>query len=258
MSFTGYPATDLLILKNLSDQDLGSVCATNTYLSEICNNESFWLGRTVDKFGDMVAPKASNKYDVMRGYLPTGTTWKEYYKWLVHMTITHPMEGFLIVLRSFRMDVIRILGKRFVDKVFELYPNGEIPNDLTNKPFYVKKDIQDFIADVIVLNRQMPGEEELHPLGQSIIGEFGITNMTLLSMLMHIYIMGVGLTPEIKGFTDLSEMINGMIYMHESAGLSIPDSELTDEQIERLLDPNIINRLNSETRSIGQQMTRDA
>jgi len=76
--FTGYPTTDILILEELSDRDLINVCATNKYLNGLCNNESFWMNRVLQKYGDLLG---SGVY-IGRNYIPMGTTWKQYYIWL--------------------------------------------------------------------------------------------------------------------------------------------------------------------------------
>lgn len=76
-AFTGLPATDILILNNLSDLELINTCASNKYVNELCNNESFWLNRVIKRYGASLGSGEN-----MKQYLPDGTTWKQYYIWL--------------------------------------------------------------------------------------------------------------------------------------------------------------------------------
>jgi hypothetical protein len=76
-TLSGDPATDILILLELSDQDLINVCATDKYINNLCNNESFWLNKVLSKFGLL-----GKGPDIKMRYMPTGTSWKEYYLWL--------------------------------------------------------------------------------------------------------------------------------------------------------------------------------
>lgn len=41
ISFTGNKQTDLIVLSNLNDYDLGQICGINKYFQELCQNESF-------------------------------------------------------------------------------------------------------------------------------------------------------------------------------------------------------------------------
>lgn len=48
---TGNKNVDLLILNQLEDKDLISVCQTNTIAHTLCQDEGFWLNRIIVKFG---------------------------------------------------------------------------------------------------------------------------------------------------------------------------------------------------------------
>ncbi len=76
-AFTGMPATDIIILAELSDRDLINTCSSNKYLNDLCNNESFWMNRTLQRYS-----KVLGGADNIRQYLPGNTTWKQYYIWL--------------------------------------------------------------------------------------------------------------------------------------------------------------------------------
>ena len=43
--FTGNRDTDLIILSQLTDKDLGIVCQVNKYVEKLCEDENFWRNR---------------------------------------------------------------------------------------------------------------------------------------------------------------------------------------------------------------------
>jgi hypothetical protein len=45
MSFTGNKDTDFLVLNQLLDNDLASVCSANKYAKKLCEDEGFWKRR---------------------------------------------------------------------------------------------------------------------------------------------------------------------------------------------------------------------
>lgn len=46
---TGVKDTDILILLQLEDHELGPVCAVNSYIRSLCNDENFWRMRIMNK-----------------------------------------------------------------------------------------------------------------------------------------------------------------------------------------------------------------
>lgn len=82
--FTNNRDTDILILTQMSDEDLLNVCSVNTYLHSLCNQESFWINRLINRFGNQV----------LEGKLEE-LTWKDYYLTLVGSGSAKP-----IVLRD--------------------------------------------------------------------------------------------------------------------------------------------------------------
>ena len=74
--FTGNKETDKIVLAQLDDYDLGSACATNKHLNEICKDETFWRNRTLSRFG----PYLGNAEQI-KEYMNTYgfDTWKKYY-----------------------------------------------------------------------------------------------------------------------------------------------------------------------------------
>ena len=62
-TFTGIKDVDLLILKELDDEDLFSLCQVDKYINNLCNNESFWLNKLLKKYPDykLLKMEATNK-----------------------------------------------------------------------------------------------------------------------------------------------------------------------------------------------------
>ena len=61
--FTGIKDVDLLILKELDDEDLFSLCQVDKYINSLCNNENFWLNKLLKKYPDykLLKMEATNK-----------------------------------------------------------------------------------------------------------------------------------------------------------------------------------------------------
>lgn len=65
---TGNKDVDNLILEQLKDKELLEVCLVNKYANHLCNNDSFWKKRFIDKYG-----KTNLKYN------SSNTKWKKFY-----------------------------------------------------------------------------------------------------------------------------------------------------------------------------------
>ena len=49
MSLTGIPETDMMILMQLEDHELGPVCQANSYIRSLCRDPTFWYKRIIEK-----------------------------------------------------------------------------------------------------------------------------------------------------------------------------------------------------------------
>jgi hypothetical protein len=62
MSLTGVRDTDILILMQLEDHELGPVCQVNSYVRSLCKDPNFWYKRIIEKnYKSMEAIKKFNK-----------------------------------------------------------------------------------------------------------------------------------------------------------------------------------------------------
>ena len=60
--FTGIRDVDLLILKELADEDLFTLCQVDKYINSLCNNENFWLNKLLKKYPDYKLLKMEATY----------------------------------------------------------------------------------------------------------------------------------------------------------------------------------------------------
>jgi hypothetical protein len=49
---TGLKDTDFIVLSNLNDRDLLSVCLVNKNINKLCKDENFWRNRFISKYGE--------------------------------------------------------------------------------------------------------------------------------------------------------------------------------------------------------------
>src|SRR5579883_2736487 len=90
---SGIRDVDLQILTNLNDHDLFSICQIkNKYINSLCNNESFWRNRFLDKYGK------NFKYE--------GRTWKDFYFKLAYYDDKYLLDRIIqIILRRARLPL---------------------------------------------------------------------------------------------------------------------------------------------------------
>ena len=76
---TGIKDTDFIILSNLNDRDVVNMCQVNRYSRELCNNENFWMNRTIKRF-------ARFSKSIKQDRVNLNLKWKEFYIKLVNIT----------------------------------------------------------------------------------------------------------------------------------------------------------------------------
>ena len=72
---TGIVNIDKQILNKLSDDVLSIACQTNRLAREICNDDSFWLNRTLNYYGNALGPADKIREDYL-----SGRSWQQYYQ----------------------------------------------------------------------------------------------------------------------------------------------------------------------------------
>lgn len=76
LPFTGDFNLDTLILNNLNDRDLSSVCQTNKLARYICTNDIYWMNRTLYYYGRYLGSA-----DIIRERYLGPLSWEQYYKY---------------------------------------------------------------------------------------------------------------------------------------------------------------------------------
>ena len=96
---------DYQILEDLEDGDLFRSCQTDTYLANLCDNESFWRNRSRNKYAKLIKFKDAD------------TTWKAFYKRLINdaMYLVHT-EPSVISLHSNIEDAYEKFWKTIASK----------------------------------------------------------------------------------------------------------------------------------------------
>ncbi len=211
-AFTGLPATDILILAELSDRELIDTCTVNKYVNNICNNESFWLNRVLNKYSNRLG---SGK-EIREKYFSPGTTWKEYYLWLSNLE--DDMFAVANVQIIHNREDLNILFGRDLDE----------PILVSNRGYFQNLNI----GPANLIN---PAAASL-PLNQVLAVRYnGITTLRLLAGIVNLYEKINGPNPQLR--TDIKNMI-------------IPTNQLTPVQIAALGDPGTATRMNQETQLV--------
>ena len=65
---TGIKDVDFIILSELNDKDLFSLCLVDKSINKLCKDETFWKNRFLNRFGDMAAK-----------YKPQNRSWRNHY-----------------------------------------------------------------------------------------------------------------------------------------------------------------------------------
>lgn len=180
-TFTGLPATDILILQNLSDKDLNNVCTVNTYLHNLCNNESFWLNRVLHRFSVL-----GSGVEIREKYIPDGVSWKDYYLWLSGL-LDSPIEMVRNLAFIHNREDLKIL----------LGLEESLMGGFT-VPVYIDDNLRGFLAEGN-FGLSDPGNPNSPPLKDFISAiRTGVTNRAILTPLFVIYVHVNNLQDKVK------------------------------------------------------------
>lgn len=113
-TFTGQPQVDILYLNKLDDVTLIDLCSSNKYLNDLCNNEYFWMNRTLAKF-----PFLGTGEEIVKSYIPAGVGWKEYYIWMSDMALLDIKQLEDLAFSELRFDLQLLLGDRKYGDIFD-------------------------------------------------------------------------------------------------------------------------------------------
>lgn len=175
-SFTGLPSTDLIILSELDDSELINVCATNKYLNGLCNNESFWLRRTVDKFGNVLGTTR----EIHDQYIPQGTTWKEYYLWLSGLVSGDRLVLDMMATTTGRGDLMSFATQRTITA----------PGlSMMTQPFEVQQPLLGFLKEADFGPSDVNNPYSVPLKEYMSVLTTGVSNMANLTILLPLYFL---------------------------------------------------------------------
>ena len=103
--FTGVKDIDFKILEELDDSDLTNVCVVNTYLNDICKDETFWRNRLLNKYRFLLG----NAENIIHNYKAKDILWKQYYIWLHGAVYGDQFFSYLYADVLRREDVVKVL-----------------------------------------------------------------------------------------------------------------------------------------------------
>ena len=141
--------TDIIILQQLSDYELGKVCSVNKYVNSICNDDKFWLNRTMLKF--QLTGEETNK---MKKYLGFGT-YKELYVYLSTF-YTYILDSDIKIKRE---DVIYLFkNEKMIDELIEKNLQPILPRWMNRQELVY--EIRRKIPEMLLTSKQY-GEKKL-------------------------------------------------------------------------------------------------
>ena len=242
LSLTGAPDTDYLVLHELSDQELGRTCSLNTYTRRLCSSDAFWMNRLIRRYGHLLAPGLDNvenvKY-IKNAYIPEGTTWRQYYRWLADLS-NKPGEGYIVALLNNRQDLLEVikykLGRRWAHRRPVFSKMGELV-----EPVYLKPEVRRFVKEHFKY-RNYPD------IGKQLLAaKVGITNFDILLLIFEEYFR-INKTPQ--------EYVDLLTDYNLIENMKIPDNKLTERQREQI---NVDNRitLNQERSTLRAIVNRE-
>ena len=172
--FTGNKATDTIILTMLNDLDLINVCHSNKYLNNLCNNEAFWINRTVQNYGDALGNASQ-----IAAYVPRGTSWKQYYLWLSDMMLRDATTIRKIAETHNRDDLKLLLQKMYV------LPGWN--TGVLNRPYFMSENLYRFLQQAD-LGLSDPSDPTSIPMNQALESiKTGITTRGFMAGIIVLY-----------------------------------------------------------------------
>ena len=104
-TFTGIRDLDIEILNRLEDKDLISFCAADKYAKTICDSETFWSRRTIEKYGKYLSLDFMKKFK-------NNKTWAEYYVEVTKiLNSATPEHEAARALENGRSDIVELLKR---------------------------------------------------------------------------------------------------------------------------------------------------
>ena len=125
---TGNKTLNIEILNLLNDKDLVSFCLSNKDANKICNDETFWQRRTIQKYDKYISVEMMRKYKKDK--------WSDYYIELNKID-KYPSYEMAKSMELGRKDIETILRKKYpnINIIFLQSPDIEYYTDINHKSF---------------------------------------------------------------------------------------------------------------------------
>ena len=125
---TGNKTVNIEILNLLNDKDLVSFCLSNKDANKICNDETFWQRRTIQKYDKYISVEMMRKYKKDK--------WSNYYIELNKID-KYPSYEMAKSMELGREDIETILRKKYpnINIIFLQSPDVEYYSDINHKSF---------------------------------------------------------------------------------------------------------------------------
>ena len=141
--------TDIIILQQLNDYELGKVCSVNKYVNSICNDDKFWLNRTMLNF--KLTGEETNRMKMYLGF----STYKELY---VYLSTFHTY----IIGKDIKIkkeDVIYLFkNEKMIDELIEKNLRPNLPRWINRQELVY--EIRRKIPEMLLSSKEM-GEKKL-------------------------------------------------------------------------------------------------
>lgn len=136
MSLTGNKQTDVLVLMQLEDHELKSVCEVNKYVKSLCDDDIFWMNRIIERmsktcirakqietFKKMLCDVLGSEILSMKDYLGF-TSYRELNNWLNQFTKGIQFSMYLWISNEPKFFADKVhQGYKFIDKDIPKYIN---------------------------------------------------------------------------------------------------------------------------------------
>lgn len=124
MSLTGNKQTDILVLMQLEDHELKSVCEVNKYVKSLCDDDMFWMNRIIERmsktcikakqidyYKKMTCDVLGSEILIMKEFLGF-VSYREMNNWLNQFTKGMQLSMYLWII---------VKPNYFTDKIYEVY-----------------------------------------------------------------------------------------------------------------------------------------
>lgn len=186
---TGQKNIDFSIIMHLEDHELAKVCIANKYVKSLCDDDTFWMNRTIQKFeideklGTEPEWQSSFILRQIKEYL-LFKNWKEFYKWIKENDVNH--RYYIVSMIYYMKEDIGEIEKEedyYINDFIEIAKKTEMPKWIDREKYLLELKRKLFlnITDVINFDSSVFADfkHELRDYNSNILDTF--LNQTLIN-----------------------------------------------------------------------------